>query len=74
MSRQVDFLAGERDHLVRRVQHLEAIVTSEAWDTLGTDPALASSKADGNLLEDIHVESEAQNERQATAIARRLRG
>ena len=41
----VSDLLEERQALVRRLQNLEAIVTSEAWETLGSDKEMAKAKA-----------------------------
>ena len=67
-------LSTERDRLVQRVQHLEAIVTDEAWDTLGEDPELAASKARVSLPELEESPTEEENEQRVATIARRLRG
>ena len=62
--------AEERKALVGRIQNLEAIVTSEAWDTLGTDRQLAEAKAP--LLEIPESGHEVAAQRSAQ-MARRLR-
>lgn len=61
-------LREERVKLVQRIQNLETIVTSEAWEALGSDPELARSK-----LLDL-PESQADDQTRADRIARRLRG
>ncbi len=60
----------EREGVERRLQNLEAIVTSEAWDTLH-DKAPSHTP----LLEELPSEpSEAAPTQQAERLARRVRG
>jgi hypothetical protein len=66
----IDTLHGERNALIQRVQNLEAIVTSEAWETLGTDRELAQAKAPPLQLPDLDAEDDAE---QIAKMARRLR-
>jgi len=69
LEREVSSLRDERKALVQRVQNLEAIVASEAWDTLGADRELAQAKAPLELPEpDDDAEAE-----EVARIARRLR-
>jgi hypothetical protein len=74
ISAQMETLSTERDRLVQRVQHLEAIVTDEAWDVLGDDAELAASKTQVQLPIPEDLTTEDENEQRAAAIARRLRG
>lgn len=67
---EVDTLHEERRALNQRVQNLEAIVTSEAWDTLGRDPELARAKTPPLQLPDPEETDEAE---QIAKMARRLR-
>jgi len=62
---------AERKRLNRRIQHLETIVTSEAWDVAHSDPDGAP------LLDTIDMPDasphEEQHEEQAARLAERLR-
>ncbi len=62
-------LRDERRTLVRRIENLEAIVTSEAWEALGTDRELAQAKAPLELPEP----DDSAAEEQVARLARRLR-
>ena len=69
--------AGEREKaLVERIQNLEAIVTSEAWDAVH-DPALAAPPH-AELLDGIRshllLTEEEPDVMKAERMARRLRG
>lgn len=67
LKQEIEELRQERVRLVQRIQNLEAIVTSEAWETLESDPELSKSK----LLE---LPDETENdEAKAERLARRLR-
>ncbi len=65
---EVEELREERRRLVQRVENLETIITSEAWDTLGTDRQLA-----GASLPEL-PEIEEDDEQRASEMARRIRG
>ena len=67
----VEALLKEQRALNQRIQNLETIVTSEAWDTLGTDRELAQAKAPPLSLPELDEEDDTE---QAARIARRLRG
>jgi len=58
---------AERERLNRRIQHLETIVTSEAWDRVHGD---ASSEP---LLDDLDAPKEPSHKEQAERLAQRLR-
>jgi len=71
---RLDRVEQERDALVSRLQNLETIVTSEAWDARLESPDAASPldappEADRESPDDAPSTSE-----QAEALARRLRG
>jgi hypothetical protein len=68
---KVGDLLEERQALVRRLQNLEAIVTSEAWETLGSDKELAKAKAPP--LEIADKDDFDQITDQAEKMARRLK-
>ena len=70
LQNEVAELGEERHALNQRVQNLEAIVTSEAWDTLGTDPDLAHAKTPSPRLPDPEDGADAE---QIARMARRLR-
>ncbi len=67
---EVNSLREERRALNQRVQNLEAIVTSEAWDTLGKDPELAQAKT---LSLQLPEPEETDDAEQIARMARRLR-
>jgi hypothetical protein len=67
LKHEIDELRQERLGLTRRIQNLEAIVTSEAWESLG-DPELSRAK----LPEAAPPEEDDQ--KKAERMARRLRG
>ena len=69
LEAETEQLRDERRTLVRRIENLEAIVTSEAWDTLGTDRELAKAKAPLELPE---PDAEADTE-EVARMARRLK-
>ncbi|MFO8232706.1 MAG: hypothetical protein R6U20_08570 [Longimonas sp.] len=59
---------AERKRLNRRIQHLETIVTSEAWDRAHSDDALQEP-----LLDDMEPEDRSSHEEKAEQLAQRLR-
>ena len=70
LKEEIEELREERMTLVHRIQNLEAIVTSEAWDTLGSDRELAAAKAPPLELPEAEETDEAE---QVARIAKRLR-
>ena len=70
---EVDTLREERRALNQRIQNLEAIVTSEAWDTLGKDPELAQAKTPSLQLPDPEGSEDSEDAEHIARIARRLR-
>jgi hypothetical protein len=62
---------AERERLNRRIQHLETIVTSEAWDTR-SDEAPSEPLLSDELEESVSSSQDSQ-EQQAERLARRLR-
>lgn len=71
LSAEIEELRKERHRLIQRIQNLETIVTSEAWETLGTDQPLAEAKAPPL---DIPAEDQFDHTAdQAEKLARRLR-
>lgn len=65
-------LEAENQELVRRIQNLEAIVTSADWDQLTTsEPTVSSLPESNGMLELPSMESEIQDE--AARIANKLR-
>lgn len=71
---RLDAVEDERDALVRRVQNLETIVTSDVWDALPesqSEPQVASKpRVDP---EDVDAGADEQSEQAADDLARRLR-
>jgi hypothetical protein len=61
----------DRANLIRRIQNLETIVTSEAWDALGTDRDLAAAKAPRLSIPD---EDQFDDADRAERMAKKLRG
>lgn len=59
---------AERERLNRRIQHLETIVTSEAWDRAHSDRTSQEP-----LLDDVEPEDLSSQEEKAERLARRLR-
>lgn len=75
LNKALEEAKAGRQELIERIQNLEAIVTSEAWDLLGEDRDLAAAKAPSPLLdtlpdEPVHQEDDAAR---AARMARRLR-
>lgn len=71
----IDAMQEERDDLIRRIQNLEAIVTTEMWDALHDD-ALAPAEQDRVLADaraDLHLPDEPSDAERAERLARRLR-
>jgi predicted RNase H-like nuclease (RuvC/YqgF family) len=68
LKHEIEELRQEKTLLVQRIRNLETIVTSEAWDTLASDPEL--SRARIPELPDENVDDEEKVQR----LARRLRG
>lgn len=78
LQERLERVEQERDALVERVQNLETIVTSEAWDAL-QDPATEAPPAP-EAPDSIELESPSEQkkvgtdtEEQAEKLARRLR-
>ena len=69
LQAELDEQREERRRLVQRVQNLEAIVTSEAWETLGHDRELAKAKAPLQLPD----ADEAADADHVARMARRLK-
>lgn len=69
LKEEIVVLREERLRLVQRIQNLEAIVTSEVWDTVDSDPDLARAK-----LPEIPIPEEESDEEKVARISRRLRG
>ena len=69
LTAEIEQLKDDREALLRRLQNLETIVTSEAWETMQSDPPLARAK----LLEEPMTSLESDDTK-AERIARRLRG
>ena len=67
---EVDTLREDRRALNQRIQNLEVIVTSEAWDTLANDPELARAKTSPLQLPEPEDTDEAE---QIARMAQRLR-
>lgn len=67
LRHELDELRRERLRLVQRIQNLETIVTSEAWETMGSDPELTRSR----MPEPPYQEED--DETKVERIARRLR-
>ncbi len=63
LRESVESLESERDALIRRVQNLEAIVTSQVWDDVNGRPA------DGFLAKELD-ESDSQEISDAEALSR----
>ncbi|PEN06576.1 hypothetical protein CRI93_09870 [Longimonas halophila] len=59
---------AERERLNRRIQHLETIVTSEAWDRAHSDRASQEP-----LLDDMDSKDRSSQEEKAERLAQRLR-
>ena len=72
MTAEIEELREERQRLVQRVQNLETIVTSEAWETLGHDRELAKAKAPPLKLPDMDDAPDEVD--QVAHMAKRLRG
>lgn len=78
LQTRVDQLEQERDALVKRIQNLETIVTSEAWDVL-QEPTTDSNtlpEATDSVELDVPAGRESTDdasEEQAERLARRLR-
>lgn len=71
LKQEIDELRQERLRLVQRIQNLETIVTSEAWETLGSDPDLSRAK----LPEVVSSrEDEEDDSEKVERMAKRLRG
>jgi len=68
LKEEIEELRQERLRLVRRVQNLETIVTSEAWETLGSDPELSRAR-----LPEVSSHEEDDSEK-VERMAKRLRG
>ncbi|NBC17828.1 MAG: hypothetical protein GVY18_10990 [Bacteroidetes bacterium] len=73
----IDAMQEERDDLIRRIQNLEAIVTTEMWDALHDD-ALSTAEQDRVLTDaraQLHVpdKDEPSDAERAERLARRLR-
>lgn len=66
----VETLLKEQRALNQRIQNLETIVTSEAWDTLGEDPQLAKAKTPPLQISEFDDENDTE---QTARMARRLR-
>jgi 3-mercaptopyruvate sulfurtransferase SseA len=71
----IETMQGERDDLIRRIQNLEAIVTTEMWDALHDDGLSAAEKdrvlADGRAQ--LPLPEESSDAERAERLARRLR-
>ena len=68
LTRTLAEAEAERTRLTERVQNLEAIVTTEAYDLLREDPKQAAARIE--LPED---DAEANPEERAARLARRMR-
>lgn len=68
LKQEIEDLREERLRLVHRIQNLETIITSEAWETLGSDPELSRAK----LPEPSSHEDDDRDK--VERMARRLRG
>jgi len=68
LKAEIEEMHQERLRLVHRIQNLETIITSEAWDTLGTDSQLA-----GASLPELPAKED-DDEQRASEMARRIRG
>jgi chromosome segregation ATPase len=77
LQRRIDDVEQERDALIRRVQNLETIVTSEAWDALPETSPPASALPDDVESSDPDTASTQREapsiQEQAETLARRLR-
>jgi len=77
LQERVDELEQERDALIKRVQNLETIVTSEAWDALQDPTADASSLPEASEMADLEPSSPRQadsaTEEKTEHLAQRLR-
>jgi hypothetical protein len=69
LKQEIQDLRQEKQQLVQRLQNLEAIVTSEVWDTIGSDPNLAATS-----LSEMQPPEEESDEEKVARISRRLRG
>lgn len=69
---RLDAVEDERDALVRRVQNLETIVTSDVWDALPESQSEPEPER-GTDADGLHARDDDQSERAADDLARRLR-
>jgi hypothetical protein len=67
---ELESFREERAALVRRIENLETIVTSEVWDALGEDRELTQSKAPELRLPEPEDPDDADR---AAQLAKRLR-
>ncbi|HLE56385.1 MAG TPA: hypothetical protein VJB15_04820 [Rhodothermia bacterium] len=67
LKHEIEELRQEKALLVQRIRNLETIVTSEAWDTLASDPELSRS-----TIPELPAENE-DDEEKVQRLARRLR-
>lgn len=63
--------AAERERMNRRIQHLETIVTSEAWDARRSESSSGDSAAP--LLDSVESDDLSSQEERAKRLAQRLR-
>ena len=71
----IETMQGERDDLIRRIQNLEAIVTTEMWDALHNGE-LSAAEQDRVLTDaraQLHIPDEPSDAERAEQLARRLR-
>lgn len=66
--------------LQQRIQHLEAIVTSQVWDTLHDESGMAEEKLPPHLLDEIRSAEEEEetdtaqeNRRKAARLAKKIK-
>jgi len=69
---RLDVVEDERDALVRRLQNLETIVTSDAWDALPESQSELKPEP-GLDQEELNVRDGEKSEQAADDLARRLR-
>lgn len=78
LRRRLNDVEEERDALLKRVQNLETIVTSEAWDALQDTSGETASFPDDTHSAPLSAPStedkqDSSTQEQAEALARRLR-
>ena len=70
LNKEMGELREDRKRLIQRIQNLEAIVTSEAWEALGSDRELAQAKAPPLQIPEAEEPDDAE---QVARMAKRLR-